>query len=444
MKAWTHFLDTLEADLGKTVVDKWVRSLKVISFDACNLYIQAKDAFQALWFEEHVRSIVQNTLVNPNNHSIQVHVSVASIASKPSILPDKSNNSIQNRIPVDETLEPTSLFETYVPTETNTLPFKIFKQMATGAKPLDISFNPVYLYGKAGSGKTHLLKATAHALIKQGFRAKYVEAESFTSDLVRSLRNGQIIDFRQSYRDVDILFVDNIDILSGKAATQEEFFHTFNTLHLAEKFIVLASRRSPSQLENVEPRLVSRFEWGLSLEVCLPPQDYFSEIYQRRALALNANLAPRVEEFLLRHFKDNFRAAIKALDTLILRAHIKQIPISQLSPHKAHILISDLIESEKNERIGPETILKAVANYYGLTQEDLLSKAQSRDIAQPRQVAIYLCRNVIKMPLKKIGSFFSRDHSTVLSSIRKVEEFRKERKNNIHTALPELMRMLEH
>ena len=443
MKAWTQFLDTLETSLGSPVVEKWVRSLKVVSFDACNLYLEAKDAFQALWFEEHVRSLVQKSLVNPNNHAIQVHISVANISVKPNDSIKRSNSDISFSTNSDSLLEPTALFETYVRSDSNTLPFKIFKQMASGAEPIDISFNPIYLYGKAGSGKTHLLMATAHALSKQGYKARYVEAESFTSDLVKSLRNGQVMDFRQSYRDVDILFIDNIDVLSGKAATQEEFFHTFNTLHLAEKFIVLASRRSPSQLEKIEPRLVSRFEWGLSIEVHAPPSECYSQIYQRRALALNATLSPRVEEFLLRSFKDNFRGAIKALDTLIMRSHIQQIPVSQLSPHKAHLLIADLIESEKNKRIGPDTIIKAVADYYGLTKEDLMSKAQSRDIAQPRQVAIYLCRNVIKMPLKRIGSFFSKDHSTVLSSIRRIDDHRQNRKNNIHTVLPELMRMLE-
>lgn len=433
MQAWEQFLQSQEAELGTETVQKWLRTLKVQRFDACNLYLEAKDSFQALWFEEHVRGKAQVKLVNGNNKRIKIHLSVANTPPASSKTKEKEKKKTERTQPpfelIFDELNPHCLFEHFIVTEENKLTVQFLKEIADlspyktpGAAHIG-HFNPIFLYGSGGSGKTHLLMSLVHCFQSQGLKTIYMRAERFTDHVVSAIRAGEMSVFRQAYRNIDILVIDDVHVFSRKDATQEEFFHTFNTLHLAGKQIILSANCMPQELQLIEPRLVSRFEWGLVLPIhCLQTEEMM-HLLRVKAKALNFPIPQRIEEFLVETFKSNSKALIKAFEALVLRLHLDpRNPISSLSVAAAKTLLSDLIVEEEKSALNPAKIIQTVAEQYGIRSEDILGKAQSRDCALPRQLSMHLCRHQLKMPFMKIGDLFSRDHSTVMSSVKQIQK----------------------
>jgi chromosomal replication initiator protein len=400
MEAWQQFLTQLQKELGSAVVQEWVP--RVARFDAGNLYLEARDSFQISWFEEHVRPRLKGFL-NNNQRPIKIHITTvnkgtASKRDEPRILSFKPS-------PID----PEMTLENFVPSQQNLVVYKLLIE----PNP----FNPIYLYGPKGVGKTHLLMGTALALQKSGKRVFFIRAETFTEHVVQAIRLGQMQEFRKIYRDIDVLIIDDIDIFSRKAATQEEFFHTFNTLHTMGRLILISANVPPMQLSEVEPRLISRFEWGISLGV---EKSDTRLILEKKAALWNMTLTPELLEFLLSKFPKD---PILALQALALRC--KGPPPSILVAER---LLKDLLEKEQENALTPDKIVKSVAAHYGITGEDLLGKSQMREYALPRQVAMYLCRERLKMPFQKIGELFKRDHSTVMGSVKQIQKAIEEKK----------------
>ena len=440
MRAWDNFLNKQDDELGAETVDRWLRSLKVTNFDACNLYLEAEDPFQAVWFEEHLRKKVEASLVNNNNKRIKVHLSVL---GKPHWVPPTAKRRKHTEaappeappftLPFDE-LDPFCTFETFIPSESNLLPYKLLCKV-TNYDPISrtiipaekelASFNPIYLFGGEGTGKTHLLTATAHALQSRGLRVVYVRAETFTEHVVSAIRNGEMTRFREAYRNIDILIIDDIHILSRKTATQEELFHTFNALHLSGKQIILGAECSPQELQHIEPRLISRFEWGIVLALEPLPSGEVHKILKHKAAALDCALHPKVEGFLLETFTNSPKTLTHALESLLLRHHLKlkqdNKPPAPITVQVAKYLLKDLIENEHNRALSPEKIIGAISEYFGIPQEDIFGKAQSREAVAPRQLAMYFCRKKLHHSYTKIGDYFDRDHSTVMSSVKRIE-----------------------
>jgi chromosomal replication initiator protein len=272
-------------------------------------------------------------------------------------------------------------------------------------------FNPIYLFGKTGSGKTHLLMGTALHLKKMGKKTMYIKAETFTGHVVQAMRLGQMQEFRKVYRDIDALLIDDIHIFSKKAATQEEFFHTFNTLHIAGKLIVISSHLPPSKLNEIEPRLISRFEWGISLEVGI--SDPLPIICQKAAL-WKVQLTPEMTEWIITQFPKN---PVMALQALVFRSK-GDLPSCDIATK----LLKDLLAKESENALTAEKIIKKIAAHHGITTDDILGKAQMRNVAAARQLAMYFCRVKLQLPFQKIGEIFKRDHSTVMSSIKQVQK----------------------
>lgn len=430
MQAWEQFLQTQETELGVETVQKWLRSLKIQRFDACNLYLEAKDSFQALWFEEHMRSKAQLKLVNGNNKRIKVHLSVANSPQAAKKSKDKFKQKNALTAPFELTfddLDPLCLFQHFIVAEDNLLTHKLLLEIAglsPQIHPTQLgTFNPIYLFGSAGSGKTHLLMSLAHALRAQGLKIIYVRAETFTDHVVTAIRAGEMSIFRQAYRNIDVLLVDDVHVFSRKGATQEEFFHTFNTLHLEGKQIILASNCAPQELQLIEPRLVSRFEWGIVLPLKPVKASEMRQLVLAKTQAMQFNLPAKIIDFILETFKSSPKASIKALEALALRLHLDaKHSLSTLTPTAAKMLLSDLMEEEQKSAITPSKIIQAVAEQYGIRTEDILGKAQTRECALPRQLAMHLCREQLKMPFMKIGDLFSRDHSTVMSSVKHIQK----------------------
>jgi chromosomal replication initiator protein len=430
MQAWEQFLQLQEFELGTETVNKWLRSLKVQRFDACNLYLEAKDSFQALWFEEHVRSKAQTKLVNGNNKRIKIHLIVANTPALPKKFKEKSKrkDDLSSFKLVFDELDPLCTFDNFVVNEDNGLTYKLLTEIA-GLSDRDRNatqlgtFNPIYLYGRGGAGKTHLIMSLAHAFQAKGLKIIYARAETFTDHVVTAIRAGEMSIFRQAYRNIDVLLIDDVHVFSRKGATQEEFFHTFNTLHLDGKQIILSANCSPQELQLIEPRLVSRFEWGIVLPIKMLQKEEMRQILEIKANALNFPLPVKIADYLVETFVSNPKALTKALEALVLRLHLDpQHSVNALNVQATKHLLADLLIDEQNSALTPSKIIQAVADHYGIRTEDILGKAQSRDCSFPRQLAMFLCRQQLKLPFMKIGMLFTRDHSTVMSGIKQIQK----------------------
>ncbi|MBA3958708.1 MAG: ATP-binding protein [Parachlamydiaceae bacterium] len=439
MEAWEHFLTQQETELGVDTVHKWLRSLRIVRFDAGNLYLRANDSFHVLWFEEHIRKKVLSTLVNNNNRRIKVHLALdetlfTSKKSATKIVKLKEQEAVSPlKFSIHfDILDPLCTFENYVISKENPLPHRLLFQL-TGYQPenktyipqqiLPAAFNPIYICGPSGTGKTHLLMATAHALKKQGLSVAYVRAETFTEHVVTAIRAGEMSLFRHSYRNADVLIIDDVHLFGKKWATQEELFHTFNTLHLAGKQIIVSANCNPGELQFIEPRMVSRFEWGIALPLRLADDNERALLLQTKAEAIHYPLNGKVAEFLLEAFSSSPKALCRALEALILRTHLSNDP-KQGTPTIAFAQqhLSDLIMEEQKNLLTTEKIVRHVSEYFGIRTEDILGKGQSREYVLPRQIAMYICRLKLKLPFAKIGELFGKDHSTVMSSVKLIQK----------------------
>lgn len=465
MKAWEEFLIQQEKELGTDTVKKWLRPLKVLKYDACNLYLEAKDSFQAIWFEEHIRPRLLTKFTNKSNKRIKVHLTTFKLPSKekeqPSSKPapkavDPSTPSIELfRLDWDQ-IDPNATFQNFVSAEGHYVTFKILCEL-TGYDPdqktfnpsqIRLSaFNPIYLHGESGSGKTHLLMAIANHLQTKGLKVIYTRADTFTEHVVSAIRAGEMQTFRKAYRNIDVLLVDDVELFSRKDATQEEFFHTFNTLHVEGRQIILSANCTPQELKLIEPRLVSRFEWGIVLPLEHLKKSEMIKVLTNKINALNFPLQDKVIEFLLQQFSRNNKSLVKALEALVLRTHLSQAegrgPVLPLSLDVAQKYLEDLIKTEQQAVITPNKIIQTVAEFYGIRVDDILGKAQSRDCALPRQIAMHICRSHLQMPFMKIGDLFSRDHSTVMASVKQIQKNIDKSDNEVSGVITGILKQLK-
>lgn len=434
MKAWEEFLLQQEEELGVDTVKKWLRTLHLVKFDACNLYLEAKDSFHALWFEEHIRKKILERLENNNSKKIRVHLL---IANKSTLPPKKTKTTVAATAPAFQLtfdpLDPFCTFENFVCEEENLLPYKILKdELGT--------INPIYLCGTAGAGKSHLMMAVAKTLRDNGKKTVYVRTDTFTEHVVSAIRSGEMRKFREAYRNADALFLDDAQFLSRKGATQEELFHTFNALHMEGKTLVIGANCYPKDLVEIEPRLVSRFEWGIVLPI-LPVKEK-KALLDKKAKALHYPLPPKVSEFLIESFPSNPKALVHAFEALVLRSHINKNDANSLfrpmTVQLAKHYLADLLLAEEQTALTPQKIIQCCSDYYGIRPEDILSKAQTRDCVEPRQLAMYLCRKSLKLPFTKIGEIFGRDHSTVMTSVKQMQSGLDQKNSELLTAVSEI------
>jgi chromosomal replication initiator protein len=428
MHAWDAFLKQQAQTLGYEVVKKWLRPLKILKFDAANLYLEAKDAFQAIWFEEHIRPKIKTSFVNNNNKPIKVHLSVvgATEVKKKQEVTDVPPPFTLNF----DQLDPSFTFENFYQSEGLELPYKVLcktvgyeaetKKLIPGGAELG-TFNPIFVSGKPGTGKTHLLQAAAHSLRDRGLNVVYARAQTFTDHVIWAIRAAEMGKFREAYRKADVLIIDDVHVFGKKRATQEEFFHSFNALQMNGKQIILSANCLPSDLAAVEPRLISRFEWGIVLPLKSAEKRDVKEILQMRAHALSFKLPVKVADFLQTTFTNNLKSLNRALEALILRLHLNHSKAPLSIPLIKHHL-SDLILEEERAKLTSNTIIKEVAGYFELEPEDVIGRSQQRECVLPRQVAMFLCREKLKLPYTKIGELFSRDHSTVMSSVKLIKK----------------------
>lgn len=428
MKAWEEFLTAQEESLGKEAVDRWLRTLAVQQFDACNLYLESKDSFQALWFEEHIRPRLSGFL-NNNKKPISVHLQVAGAALPKKDKEKKVKKEQGFRLDFDS-LDPACTFDSFIATPGNELAVRLLKELPETIE--DPAFNPIYIHGLSGSGKTHLLMAVAHALRNVGMKVIYTRAQTFTEHVVGAIRGGHMRACRAGYRSAEVLIVDDVQFFTRKGATQEEFFHTFNALHLDGRQIILSGELSPQELQGIEARLISRFEWGIVAPVTALQEEDREKLIAQKCNSMDLSLSKDAKELILSTFGHNSGKLVRALEALVLRGHMSgkkgKGPITALLVKH---YISDLIKEEEEKSLTAERIIETVAEYYGVPAGDILSKSQARECVIPRRIAMHACRQKLRLPYMAIGRLFDRDHSTVMTSVKQVEKAVKERQEEV-------------
>jgi chromosomal replication initiator protein len=326
----------------------------------------------------------------------------------------------------DSRLNPKYTFDTFVIGSSNR--FAHAAAIAVAEVPAQ-AYNPLFIYGESGLGKTHLLHAIGHYTrgLNPRARVRYVSSEEFTNDFINSIRDDKAQAFQKRYRDVDVLLVDDVQFLQGKVQTQEEFFHTFNTLHNANKQIVVTSDLPPKQLEQFEERMRSRFEWGLMTDVQAPDLETRIAILRKKADQEKISAPPEVLEFIASKVTTNIRELEGALIRVTAFANLNRKPVEM---DLAEIVLKDLFPDGAGPEITPSAIMNQTAQYFGLTIDDLSGSSRSRVLVTARQIAMYLCRELTDLSLPKIGQLFGgRDHTTVMHAERKIRTMMNERRS---------------
>lgn len=406
-EVWQAALGELELQLAKPTFDVWLRRTHVVAHEDGLFTIGAPTAFARDWLENRLRTVVKRTLSRVAGRQVDVNFIVSQKRADTADVPLLNGCPTQPPVPHSPTLIARYTFETFVVGSSNRLAYESCQ--AVSERPAAV-YNPLFLYGGVGLGKTHLLHSIGNRVVQNQVKVLYVTSEQFTNGLVLSIRKGNMEDFRKRYRKIDVLLIDDIHFIAGKERTQEEFFHTFNALLADDKQIVLSSDRSPRALCDLENRLVSRFAGGMIADI--QPPDYETRVAILRAKAERAGaVVPcAVTELIAQHIQDNIRELEGALTRVIAYCQIMEVPINLESAEQA----LDEILTQRTV-LSPETIAVAVTSHFGISMEDLTGSCRKQEIVLPRQLAMYLLCEHTNLSLSQIGKILGdRDHSTVL------------------------------
>lgn len=423
-KIWENTLEIIKPEITEISFNTWMLPIKPISIDPEKekIILSIYSDFAKGILETRYLNLIQNALKQVSGINYKI-VCISSEEEHISQEEDKQNNYKEPA--TDEIyLNPKYIFETFVIGSSNR--FAHAASLAVAETPAK-AYNPLFIYGGVGLGKTHLMHAIGHYIIHNNPRAKvlYVSSEKFTNELINAIKDDKNAQFRDKFRSIDVLLIDDIQFIGGKERTQEEFFHTFNTLHEANKQIILSSDRPPKEIPTLEERLRSRFEWGLIADIQAPDYETRIAILQKKAEIEGIPITDemtQVMEFIAEKIQSNIRELEGALIRIVAYASLtnKEINISL-----AKEALQDIFSSQ-NRKITSKEIKEFVSKYFNLKVADLESKKRSRNIAFPRHIAMYICRELTDMSLPKIGeNFGGRDHTTVLHAYEKITKDKK-------------------
>jgi chromosomal replication initiator protein len=433
---WGQVISQVAGDGPNKAVLQLARPLGLLKgAGAPNLLIATPNAFVKDIIDVRLRNAISESLATTLNEKVNFAVTVDETLELPDAPEPATNAIVQEDVirreevakPVgSDALNPRYIFETFVIGASNR--FAHAAALAVSEAPAK-AYNPLFIYGESGLGKTHLLHAIG-AYAKELYpnvRVRYVSSEEFTNDFINSIRDDKSNSFQKRYRDLDILLVDDIQFLENKERTQEEFFHTFNTLYNANKQIVISSDRPPKQLTTLEDRLRSRFEWGLITDIQPPELETRIAILRKKAAQERLNAPDDVLEYIASKIFTNIRELEGALIRVTAFASLNRQPVDMAL---AEIVLKDLIPNDASPSINAASIMAQTAAYFSLTVDDLCGTSRSRVLVNARQIAMYLCRELTELSLPKIGQTFGgRDHTTVMHADRKIRELMAERRS---------------
>ena len=418
-QAWQSVLGQLQMEMPRASFDTWVRDTRPLSYQDGTLTIGVRNAYARDWLESRLASTVSRLLVGIMNASVAVNFIVNGndaevIADEaPTVSGQPEPAPVFEQPARPSNMNPRYLFETFVVGSGNRLAHAAC--LAVAEKPAR-AYNPLFLYGGVGLGKTHLLHAIGNACHARGLNVLYVSSEEFTNDMINAIRTHTNQAFREKYRSADVLLVDDIQFIAGKESTQEEFFHTFNTLHGQDKQIIVSSDRPPKSLNTLDERLRSRFEWGLTADIQPPDLETRLAILRSKAERTGRQVPDDILENIARRVQSNIRELEGALNRILAFADLSG---THLSSQLVEVALADLLPQRSD--VQPEKIIELVAREWQTSVEALLGRDRSQKIAQPRQVAMYLLRKETDASLPQIGEVLGgRDHTTVMYAIEKI------------------------
>jgi len=425
-KIWNSAQEHLRSKLNSDTYNMWFAPLRACGIDGNNVTLEAANEFSGVWLKDNYLSLLQDAFAIAAGRQLQVKFKIATgnapvlSTAAPAPVKTKTPEPAHERQTNSELhFNPKNTFESFVVGNNNN--FSYAAALAVAQAP-GKSYNPLFLYGGVGLGKTHLLHAIGQHVSgnKKGARVAYLSSEKFTNEYIDGIQNNQLAKFRKKYRQTDVLLIDDIQFLAGKERIQEEFFHTFNALHESHKQIVLTCDRPASEIQGLEHRLVSRFEWGLVTDLQPPDVEMRLAILQKKAQAMGVTLSDDIMNFLANRIRTNVRRLEGAL---IRVASYASLTGKKLSIEVVEGLLREVLHEEGRFSINIEVIQKKVAEHFDIRLADMTSKRRPENIAFPRQIAMYLSRQMTESSLNTIGEAYGgRDHGTVLHACRLVKD----------------------
>ncbi len=421
-QVWRATLGELQVSLSPANFETWLRDTALLGVEDRRFRVAVPNGFAKDWLETRYRSLISQTLARIVGYSVQVDFEVRDGLATPDRPPAGPVRVEQPKIGGPDastaSLNPRYTFRNFIVGSANRLAHAA--SLSVAERP-GHAYNPLFLYGGVGLGKTHLMHAIGSQVIARFPRKKvvYATSEKFTNEFITSIQQGKIDDFRSRYRKIDLLLIDDIQFIADKERTQEEFFHTFNAIHEDGKQIVLSSDRPPKAILTLEERLRSRFEWGLIADLTAPDLETRIAILRAKAEEQAMPIAPEVLEFIARKVASNIRELEGALNRIAAYASMGAVPISI---ELAQAVLSNVLYNPKKRMATPERIAQAVSDYYGVDLETLRGQKRDRNIVTPRQIAMFLMRAETDASLLRIGAELGgRDHSTVLHACDKID-----------------------
>ena len=419
-KIWDSVLGKLELRIPRPSFNTWLKETKGVSFDSDLFFVSVPDAFTASYLEERMLGILENEISDILKKEVKLNFIVDGQKHNP-----KENTHIEESVPLNPTpvvsvkkdsgLNPKYTFKNFIVGDSNELAYKGAQAVS---QKIGVAFNPLLLYSGVGLGKTHLLHAIGNSAQKRGYNCFYTTCEEFTNKYISAIQNGSTETFRDFYRSVDILLLDDIQFLIGKEQTQEGFFHTFNSLYMKNSQIVIASDRPISSLKVLEPRIVSRFSGGLVADIQVPKLETRIAILKSKARNTDYTIPNEVIEYIANNIKSNIRELEGSLNRILAWFQFKDEDISLDS---VKLILKDPISSISPQIISDIDVVSAVSKHFGVSQDQLRSKSRQKMTVLSRQVAMYLLREETDLSLSAIGKLLGgRDHSTVLHGHEKV------------------------
>ncbi len=420
---WTDALRRIEGQLNKPTMESFLKVMRPVGLQGDVFLFSVPNRFAKDWVEQRLLGVIRGALRASVGRSIEVRISVAEsppvtpVPRSPTPIP-RSPAPGPTRAPEGLQLSPKYTFETFVVGAGNR--FAHAAALAVAEAPAR-AYNPLFIYGGVGLGKTHLLQAIGHRVLSAGMaRVAYVSSEKFTNELINSIRDDKTLEFRQRYRSVDVLLIDDIQFLAGKERTQEEFFHTFNTLHEASHQIIITSDRPPKEIPTLEDRLRSRFEWGLIADIQPPDLETRIAILRKKAETEGIAVPDEVAEFIAQRIPTNIRELEGALVRVVAYASLTRSPVSA---DLASDVLRDLLPPARARVVTITAIQQSLAEFFGIRVEEMRAKRRTKGVAFPRQVAMFVARELTDASLPRIGEEFGgRDHTTVMHACQRVRE----------------------